>query len=200
MRGHLIRNLNKKLDSNNKISIDLSIFSNKLSSLDIDREITNFNYLTISNYYPKTDDDILIILSEENIRKVIIISSQTILLTTKNTDLFDKLIFPELLNLYISNNKKESFIEQKEENNYIINDNLYILNFNNKFLELHINYFNNLKEKEYYKLYISKDYQKEEKEEFPTENNINYSYGYVNVLFIAVIITLLTVIICLINY
>ena len=60
-------------------------------------------------------------------------------------------------------------------------------------------YLHKINKKNKYKLEISKDYVKED---IVIENNKNkiYSYGYINILFIAFIITIATIIFCLFKY
>ena len=202
MRGHLIRNKKSILESNknNTNIIDLNSKYPSIEPIIIDKEITVFNFLTISQIYAQNPNSTLILIATKTNRKLIIKNNHNILFKTTNINTFDKLIIPELLKNYVSNNPKintETIIDKDYKSLYEVNKNLYFLEFNYQILEEYINYLKKISQKELQHLNINENYQKEEHIEEPKQ--LNYSYGYINILLIAFILSIITIVVCLIK-
>ena len=171
-----------------------------VSNLKIDNYIEENNLFTIKKKYYTNKTTTLIIINNKE-RNLIFKGIQNILFEFKNNELFDKLILPEILDLYIENNSNitsEKLEEQLNQAFYQANNNLYILNFSKEIIEANIKYLHKLNDKKNYKLEVNKNYIKEVPK--VEESKVSYSYGYINILLIAFIISLLTIIICLTKY
>ena len=78
------------------------------------------------------------------------------------------------------------------------------LNYEERIITPIINFLHELYKQNNYKLEISKNYLDEEIEEnepinYHNTNKIKYSYGYINILLISFILSIITIIICLIR-
>lgn len=194
-----------KLNKIEDIIKDINFYNNliKISKLNDATKISNPDLFTIKKYFPKSKETILIILATNTNRKIIIKGLNPVIFTIDNISYFDKLILPELLNLYIQNNNhidKDNLIKQYSKSFYQANDNLYLINFDEPFLEANIKYLEKIISQKNYQLHINENYIKEENSQKRTKYRPNYSYGYVNILLIAFILSLLTIIICLTKY
>ena len=174
----------------------------KLLNINIDRELSNTSIINFKKKYYSNKTTKIFILGNENIREVILIGDKNILINYSQINMFDNIYLPEIIDFYLKyNNKLDNELEKKKDNSYYysINNNLYILNIDNNLLTNIKEYLHKINKKNKYKLEISKDYVKED---IVIENNKNkiYSYGYINILFIAFIITIATIIFCLFKY
>ena len=175
----------------------------KLSNIDIDRELSNTSIVNLKKKYYANKTNKILILDNKNKREVILIGNETILIEYENTNMFDNIYLPEIINLYLKyNNELKNEIEKKKEyrNFYSINNNLYILNVTNELLTGIKEYLYKINDENNYKLEISKDYINEEIIHRNNNRNKLYSYGYVNILLIALIITITTIVFCLFRY
>lgn len=184
---------------------EISNYNNKMKITNIKNYeyIENPDLLTIKYYYNLSSNNKLIIFNKDNQRQLIISGPSNILFKFTNSSNFDKLFLPEILKIYIDSTKemkKEQLESQHNKAFYSLNNNFYILNFSKEIIEANTNFLHKLFNQKKYKLELNKKYLKEEFEIKDTKKNYNYSYGYVNILLIALILSVLTIIFCISRY
>ena len=175
----------------------------KLFNLKIDKELSNISIVKLKEEYFDNKTNKTLILNNENKREVILIGSQNILIQYPNTFMFDTIHLPEIIDLYLkSNNTLTNEIKINKEycNIYSINNNLYILNFEDKLLFNIKEYIYIINNKNNYKKEIEKDYIINKNNNQANNLSRAYSYGYINILLIALLISTITIMFCLLKY
>lgn len=174
-----------------------------ITNCQISREITNFNIFDIKEVLNK--DSIIIIFNNNFTNKLIIKNKKNISFTVNNIESFINIFLPEILKNYASIHykiDKESIDMQFNRCFCNINDNLYILNYKEEICTANISFLRELCKENGYRINISKNYLEtfDESQDFNKNIKPKYSYGYINILLISFIISILTIIICLMKY
>lgn len=175
----------------------------KESLIKIDKDIDYFDLRQFKEYYK--DNNMIIILNNDTGIKLILKGDINTCYSLKNKNMFINVYLPEILNIYIEKNnklyKEEKYI-QYNNSFYNINSNLYILNFKNDILDANIEYLHNMYKHKEYLMEINQNYIKKDIIEI---NNLvnktekNYSFGYINILLISFILSVITIVICLLS-
>lgn len=212
MRGHIITksiDKYKNIDKTNlKQTTNIKEKDNDLlrvTTCKIDKEFTNFTASDINKYI--TDKSTLVIFKDNSQSKLIIKEEKNILFISNSSTTFINIFLPEIIKKYSSlfpNITKENLTNKNNKCFYNVNDNLYILNYEERIITPIINFLHELYKQNNYKLEISKNYLDEEIEEnepinYQDTNKIKYSYGYINILLISFILSIITIIICLLR-
>ena len=123
----------------------------------------------------------------------------------ENKKMFSNVYLIEILKIYVDNfDIGDDWDKNEQFNKYFasINDNFYLINFEEEEIDGIISFMNNLwRDKKYRQNismnceFISDDYNVENNE----VKKFNYSYGYINILLISFIISIITIIVVLIN-
>lgn len=179
----------------------------EVSRIKIDNYIENFDFTDIKYYYNLEDSNKIIIINDGEKRKLIISGIVTISFCFSNNELFDRVFLPELLKLYVSRNNElsnEMITYQFNHLFYQVNNDLYILDFDDFLMTPNIEFLHNLINKKRYQININKDYViyeniENDKKISTKASNKAYSYGYVNILLISFVLSLMTIIICLLK-
>lgn len=177
----------------------------EISNQQINEIVEDFDFVDIKHYYNIEEKNKIIIINEDNKRRLIISGIVNISFDFLNIDLFDKVFLPEILKIYVSKNNNitnEKITTQFKNAFYHANDNLYILDFDENLVKANVTFLHNLIDKKQYRININKDYMIRETEDIeiiektPTKA---YSYGYINILLISFILSIITLVICLLN-
>ena len=186
----------------NKISILKHNNYLRINNIKIDRTLSNTSIYNFKKKYYSNKTTRILILENDNKREVILIGDKNILITYDNNNMFDNLFLPEIINLYLRNKEitKELSKEYYNRHYLCINDNLYIMNYNEIIMSGTKEYIHSINNNNIYKIELNKDYEKEE-----STINVNnykrvYSYGYINILLVAFIISIITIIFCLFKF
>ncbi len=175
---------------------------NKYISMINYREIDKaFNDFSVLDMVKCINDSInnIFVMNNGNSINLYIDSDKYYLFVFKDKKMFDRLFLPELLRSYVNafDIGEKIFIDGELKKSYgIINDNFYLINYNHdeivgcyQFMK-RVNYDNN------YKIDMDSNYTfiKEEVDVRPS-----YSYGYISVIFISLIISIITIIIAIMH-
>ena len=218
-----IKNNQIKLYTNNYQNIfdNLLLKENNYYILDIDKEkeiyyemskynkytnttnnnnivlIDSFNPIDIHNYINEKTDTIKIINGKDSI-KLYINNDKNYLFNFQDKKMFNNIYLPEILKYYNKYNATENSNISKQFNKCYgnINDNFYLINFTEEEIDGCIFYLQEATKKKF----EDEDLQ----ENYTFIKNIesvspSYSYGYVSIIFISFIISIVTIIIALIN-
>ena len=225
MSVSIIDNVFKIYSSNYKHILD-SMFIKEGSGyiLDIDRiselyrEISNYNkYINYSDSFNTNKEKLKVYELDKIINKdtkviKIICKNNSVglkiddnLYNFENKKMFNNVYLIEILKLYVDNfDIGDDWDKNEQFNKYFasINDSFYLINFEEEEINGIISFMNSLwRDKKYRQNismnceFISDDYNVENNE----VKKFNYSYGYINILLISFIISIITIIVVLIN-
>ena len=189
MEGNIIIDNIKIIKQNNKI---------ELSNINIDKYSNNTTLIKFKKRFNNNKTTKTIIIDNDNKREVILIGEKNIHITYSNNITFDNIYLPEIINTYLKENNK---ITKETKNNYYynLNNNLYLINFKETLLNGTKNYIYEINNKNNYKIELNKNYEKEEPTYDITNYSKAYSYGYINILLVSFIISIITIILCIIK-
>lgn len=173
----------------------------KINNYNINITKNNINIKDLKKKYITNNTNKIIILKENNKVEVLLIGEKNIKYIYNDIKLFNQIYIPELINLYLNDNIIEKEQEKIINNNkyYCINNNFYILNYNIELFNYLKEYIIEINKNNNYKIEINKDYLKEDNN-INKEKEIVHSYGYINILLISFIITIITIIYCISRY
>ena len=168
---------------------------NKYYDMISDNEIKiidNYVFEDIENMINDRVEDIFIVNNKDRIN-LYIKGDYNYLFVFKDRVMFNNIYFPELVKLYGINNGLDRFIKDKQFNLYhcCINDNFYLINFSEDEVLWCENYLKSIDEKNKRNSELSENYNFI-KDISPT---YNYSYGYVSIILISFIISIITIIV-----
>ena len=159
--------------------------------------INNFNPLDIHDYINQTTDTIKIINDKDSV-KLYINNDKNYLFKFKDKKMFKNIYLPEILKYYNKYNAIENSNISNQFNKYCcnINDSLYLINFTEEEIDGCIFYLQEATKKKFE--------DDDLKENYTFIKNIepvrpSYSYGYVSIIFISFLISIVTIIIAFIN-
>ncbi len=199
----------------NRMYIDNSFNTNKQSSKNFKNiqkildehakwQIRDFSISDIEATVNKKSK--FIIYKDSNTNKLIIVSQTIVAYFIDNDTLFNNVYLPEILKIYTSYNNEvgDNGICDNEDISYgYVNNNLYIINYSREFINYNLLYLKSISNKLNYRLELSKNYMDEDGDEVivssPKNRRKIYSYGYINILFISFVLSILTIIICLVR-
>jgi hypothetical protein len=158
----------------------------------------------IRESYEEDKNSKLIINDRDDEIDLLIKGKKNIRFRFLNKDFFFKLYLPEILKLYvkkINEISKEQYDVQFNKCFVNINDNLYFLKMERTLIDSSIEFVKNLLERKNYQREVSREYIRENEDISIDKNReISYSYGYINILLIAFILSVLTIVFCLFRY
>lgn len=177
----------------------------KVCLVQIDEEVMDINLDAIKRYYQFDKNSKLIICNRNGNLELLIIGNRNFKFVFKNEVMFFKIFLPEILKMYVTRIKKitkEEVQEQFAKKFAMINNNLYFLGVEGDLVDSSIVFMQNLIGIQNYHLEVNKKYVKrdEEYEQKPQPFVNKYSYGYINILLIAFILSIITIIFCLSRY
>lgn len=174
-------------------------YLNMVNIKDIDKTFKNFTIADIKDCINSNTNNI-VVLNDNNIIKLYIDDGKNCLFVFNDRNMFDNIFLPEILNMYGSMYDKSTMDEVKYFNNNYgkINDNFYFINFKEEEIQGWFNYFCGIVRKNDYKLDLDSNYTFIKKE-ITTNKRYNYSYGYISLLFISLIISVITIVIVFMN-
>ncbi|MBR3162088.1 MAG: hypothetical protein IKF19_05095 [Bacilli bacterium] len=174
-------------------------YLNMVNIKDIDKTFKNFTIADIKDCINSNTNNI-VVLNDNNMIKLYIDDGKNCLFVFNDRNMFDNIFLPEILNMYGSMYDKSTMDEVKYFNNNYgkINDNFYFINFKEEEIQGWFNYFCGIVRKNDYKLDLDSNYTFIKKE-ITTNKRYNYSYGYISLLFISLIISVITIVIVFMN-
>ena len=174
----------------------------RLNNVNIDRSLSNTSIFNLKKKYYANKTTKILILENDNKREVVLIGDKNILIKYVNNNMFDNLFLPEIINLYLRNNEiSKEFYKEYDNRHYLcINDNLYIMNYNENTMSSTKKYIHSINNNNQYRIELNKNYEREEPATKVNNYNKAYSYGYINILLVAFIISILTILFCIIKH
>lgn len=195
-----ISNLDSQLDIYNKLFgfVDIEI--------NIKNMVCDFSY--VINYYYRNEISKIIIINGRDKVDLIMVSENTIKFVFKNKMNFERVVLPEILKVYsnkIDSLNGEESLRYFNKLFYKVNDQFYMLNFYDEVVLDNISFLRELVNRKKYQLDLNKNIEFnfdidtcENNEDIVVSRN-SYSYGYVNILLISLILSLVTIVICLLK-
>ena len=169
-----------------------------VSNIKIDNIKNNTNIKDIIKKYYQNKTNKIIIINNNTNREIILLGDKNIKYNYNDTKIFDSIYLPELINFYLNNNIITNSIEN--DNEYNINNSLYLINYNKESLSYIKNYINIINKKNNFKLELNNNCIIEDDITPNIKKERIYSYGYINILLISLIIAVLTIIFCITRY
>ena len=170
-------------------------------NINVSKRIEKADFSIIKKFYDNDSDCKIVIVNNSDSIELILASENNVKFVFENKDYFEKIVLPEVLKMYsleVESLELEEKIRDFNKMFYKVNEQLYMLNFYDEVVEYNIRFLHSLVMKKKYKLELNKDIVIDN----VVDNDIkitkkSYSYGYVNILLISFIISLLTIMVCL---
>ncbi len=166
-----------------------------VSNINIDNTKNNINIKDVIKKHYQNKTNKILIINNQNNRQIILIGKINIKYNYNDKKIFDNIYLPELIKFYLDNNIITT--ENINDNEYNINDTLYIINYNEELdnIKKYISELNNINK---YKLELSNNCIIED--DIVPDNKRAYSYGYINILLISLLISVITIIFIITKY
>ncbi|MEE3342610.1 MAG: hypothetical protein VZS44_00790 [Bacilli bacterium] len=184
------------LDRNEELYRDIAYYNKYFDVINYKEVDEIVNDFSIDKINKCINDELnnIVIVKEKDI-KLYIDSDKYYLFIFKDKNMFEKVYLPEIMKYYIYGGNEISRVNIDGQIGNI-NDNFYLINFNIDDLEGYIKYIKDINDKVNYQLDLEKDYVFVKES---VENKYSYSYGYVSILFISFVLSIITIIVVLLN-
>lgn len=193
--NYYIFNLKRKEELYREIS-KYNKYYNLINYKNVDETFDNFSLSDIDRCI-NSDVINIVIVRDNKLIKLYVDSDKFYLFIFRDKTMFDNVYLPEIIKLYIDkyNNVEKIEIDNQFNTSFgNINDNFYFVNFKTIDIEGYFKFVRNIRDKIDYELDLNSNYVFIKKND---EQRVNYSYGYVSILFISFIISIITIIIVL---